>query len=102
MTDQNCENYRELLAANALTALDASDAFALSAHLESCANCQSEMMELEEAAALLAFEAQPLEPSAEVRERILASVRAEVQAETRVSDRVSPEASQSARNVLAF
>jgi hypothetical protein len=102
MTDQNCENYRELLAANALTALDASDSQSLTTHLENCANCQSEMAELEHAAALLAFEAQPLEPSAEVRERILAGVRAEVQAETRVRDRVSPEASEGARNVLAF
>ena len=102
MTDQNCENYQELLAADALTALDPSDAQALTTHLESCANCQSEMMELEDAAALLAFDAQPLEPSAEVRERILAGVRAEVQAQTRVRDRVSPEASEGARNVLAF
>ena len=90
------ENYKELLAENALTALDAADARALTSHLESCAACRSEMSEWEDAAAMLALEAEPLEPSARVRERILASVRAEV------SDRSSPDASPSEGNVLAF
>ena len=90
------ENYKELLAAKALTALDAADARALSTHLESCAECRSEINEWENTAALLAFEAQPLEPSTSVRERILASVRAEA------SDRVSADTSLSEGNVLAF
>lgn len=71
------EDYKELLAANALTALDAEDARALATHLASCADCRSEMGEWEGAAAFLALEAKPLEPSAQLRERILASVRAE-------------------------
>ena len=88
MTHENCENYRELLAANALTALDAADARALSSHLESCADCRSEINEWEDAAALLAFEAQPLEPATNVRERILASVRADDRAARLANDRV--------------
>ena len=83
------ENYKELLAAKALSALDAADARALNTHLEGCADCRSEMIELEDAAALLAFEAEPLEPPAYVRERILASVRAEGRAGTVASDGVS-------------
>ncbi len=71
------ENYKELLAVHALAALDPTDARALTTHLESCADCRSEMIEWEDAAALLALDAKPLEPSAHVLERILASVRAD-------------------------
>ncbi|MGH9872650.1 MAG: anti-sigma factor domain-containing protein [Pyrinomonadaceae bacterium] len=93
------ENYKELLAAKALSALDVADARALNTHLESCSDCQSEMIELEDAAALLAFEAEPLEPTAYIRERILTSVRAEGRAQ---SDHVSPDVSQQEGNILAF
>jgi len=95
------EDYKELLAAKALSALDAADARALNTHLEGCADCQSEMVELADTATLLAFQAEPLEPSTSLRERILASVRNEVRAEFR-SDRVSPEVSQRDGNLLAF
>ena len=95
------EDYKELLAAKALSALDAADVRALNTHLEGCADCQSEMVELADAAALLASQAEPLEPSTTVRERILASVRDEVRAGFR-SDRVSPDVSQRDGNVLAF
>jgi hypothetical protein len=95
------EDYKELLAAKALSALDAADARALNTHLEGCADCQSEMVELADTATLLAFQAEPLEPSTNVRARILASVRDEVRAEFR-SDRVSPEVSQRDGNLLAF
>ena len=92
------ENYKELLAAKALTALDPADARALNTHLESCADCRSEISAWEETAALLALDAKPLEPSAQVRERILASVHAEVFA----SDRISRVAVPGEDNVLAF
>ena len=95
------EDYKELLAAKALSALDAADARALNTHLEGCADCQSEMVELADTATLLAFQAEPLEPSTSLRERILASVRNEVRAEFR-SDRVSPEVLQRDGNLLAF
>ena len=95
------EDYKELLAAKALSALDAADARALHTHLEGCTDCQSEMVELADAAALLASQAEPLEPSTKVRELILASVRDEVRAGFRI-DRVSPDVSQRDGNVLAF
>lgn len=95
------EDYKELLAAKVLSALDAADARALNTHLEGCADCQSEMVELADTATFLAFQAEPLEPSTKVRERILASVRDEVRAEFR-SDRVSPEVSRRDGNLLAF
>ena len=95
------EDYKGLLAAQALSALDVADARALTNHLEGCSDCQSEMVELEDAAALLASQAVPLEPSTKVRERVLATVRAEVQAGFQ-SDRVSPEVSQRDGNVLTF
>jgi anti-sigma-K factor RskA len=79
MTPESCEHYRELLTARALTALDAADVRALDAHLESCADCRSELIAWEDTAALLALDARTLEPSAQVRERILAGVRASKQ-----------------------
>lgn len=95
------EDYKELLSAQALSALDAADARALNTHLEGCTDCRSEMVELADAAALLASQAEPLEPSTKVREQILASVRAEVRAGFR-SDRVSADISQRDGNIIAF
>lgn len=96
------ENYKELLAAQALTALDAADARALSAHVESCVDCRSEMNELENTAALLALDAKPLEPSEKARERILASVRAESLAGNFVGSADAKSQPQNEANVLAF
>jgi anti-sigma-K factor RskA len=96
------ENYKELLAAKALTALDADDTRALSAHVESCGDCRSEMNELENAAAFLALDTKPLEPSEKVRERILASVRAESLAGNRVGIAESRSQQQKEPNVRAF
>lgn len=102
MTHENCENYRELLAASALTALDAADARSLETHLESCADCRLEMDEWEATAALVALEAKPLEPSSQVREQLLARVRAEGRTDSLASDRVSSDVSQGDGNVLTF
>ncbi len=71
------EDYKEMMAGQALSALDAADSRALAAHLESCAECRTEMSEWEKTAALLAFDSPSLEPSAGVREQVLAAVRAE-------------------------
>ena len=71
------EEYREMITAQALSALDAEDARSLATHLETCAECRSEMGAWENTVAMLAFEAHPLEPSTRVREQILAAVRAE-------------------------
>jgi anti-sigma-K factor RskA len=96
------EDYKALLAAKALTALDAEDARALDAHLESCAECRAEISELEDTAALLALDANPLEPPAQLRERILASVRAEGSAGKSASDRTVLITSSDGSRVLAF
>lgn len=101
MRHDDCENYRELLAANALTALDAADVRALDTHLEACADCRSEMNAWEDTVALLALDPGPLEPSASVREQILARVRAEGSAAELAPDRAAI-ASSGASRVLAF
>lgn len=92
------DQYQELLAANALTALDAADAGALAGHLESCAECRSEMGDWEMTAAMLAFAAKPFEPSPQVREKIIAAVRADVT--TSAGKRV--EARDSGSRVVPF
>jgi anti-sigma-K factor RskA len=106
MTHELCEDYKELLAANALTALDAQDARALDTHLRSCAECRSEMGEWEETAAFLALEATALEPSPQLRKRILASVRAEDRRVKLTNDRAEapaePRVGAGDSKVLAF
>jgi len=67
-----------MLAAQALNALDANDSQLLESHLESCADCRSQLSGLQNTAACLAFaaiETKPLEPSAHVRANILQAVR---------------------------
>jgi len=57
--------------AHALSALDESEARALEAHLQTCADCRVEMDHWRESAALVALETRALEPSAQLRARIL-------------------------------
>jgi anti-sigma factor RsiW len=74
------EEYKDMLAAQALNALEAAELRDLEAHLQSCAECRSQLAEWEDAAAGLAFaslEARPLEPSRHLRGRILEAVRAD-------------------------
>jgi anti-sigma-K factor RskA len=73
------QEYQELLALHVLDALDASDARAIEDHLETCAQCRAELIEMREAAGLLAHASTPAEPGDEVRARILANARAERQ-----------------------
>jgi anti-sigma-K factor RskA len=91
MTRESCEKFGELLAAQALTALDADDARALNYHLESCADCRVELTEWEGVAALLAHEAGPAEPAPHVRERILAILHTEDRAGRLASQSISPD-----------
>lgn len=69
------EDYKEMIPARALSALDAAEARALSDHLSECAECQRELQEWEATAAALAVSAKPMEPSPEVRERLLNEIR---------------------------
>ena len=69
------EDYKEMIPARALSALDAAEAQALNEHLENCAECRKELDEWQATAAALSLGANPAEPSPKVRERILDEVR---------------------------
>ncbi|HLM24722.1 MAG TPA: anti-sigma factor [Pyrinomonadaceae bacterium] len=69
------EEYKEMIPARALSALDAAEARALNEHLENCAECQKELEDWQATAATLAVTADPVEPSPAVRERILSEAR---------------------------
>src|SRR3954469_11657644 len=74
--------YQELLAAQALDALDVSEARMLSAHLDSCAVCRDELAELREAASLLAHAPEPAAPGDEVRRRIMRDIQSQASSQT--------------------
>jgi anti-sigma-K factor RskA len=71
----NHEGYKEVLPLHALDALEAEEARALEAHLATCAQCRTELDEWRETAAALAYSAASVEPSAQLRARLLESVR---------------------------
>jgi anti-sigma-K factor RskA len=71
------EDYKEMVAAHALNALEAAEARELESHLATCAECRAELDAWQETAASLVYAAPLAEPSAELRSRILDSVRAE-------------------------
>jgi hypothetical protein len=74
------QDYQEMLAAHALNALESQDARTLDAHLLSCAECRSQLSAWQDTAAGLAFaalEARPLEPTPQVRGRILQAIRSD-------------------------
>lgn len=74
------EDYKEMLAAQALNALDPSELRDLEAHLHNCGGCRSQLSEWEDTASRLAFaslEARPVEPSQQLRRRILEAVQAD-------------------------
>ena len=69
------DDYKEMIPARALSALDATETRALNEHLDNCSECRSELVEWEATAAAVAIAANPLEPSPKVRERILSEIR---------------------------
>jgi anti-sigma factor RsiW len=74
------EDYKDMLAAQALNALEPAETRDLEAHLQSCSECRAQLPEWENTAAVLAFASlgvRPLEPSRELRGRILESIRAD-------------------------
>lgn len=71
------DDYKEMIPAHALSALDAADARALTEHLAECAECRRDLAEWEATAASLALGTDPMEPSPEVREKILNKIRSE-------------------------
>ncbi len=72
------EDYKEMIPARALSALDAAEDRALNEHLENCDECRKELEEWQATAATLAVVADPAQPSPQVRERILSEVRKEL------------------------
>lgn len=72
--DRTHEELLEALSGYALGALDAADARAVAAHLESCPICRLELEELREAVGLLAFSAPPAMPRPAVKAALLARV----------------------------
>jgi|ERR1043165_6620904 anti-sigma-K factor RskA len=78
------DDYKEMIAAHALSALDAAEARALDEHLEGCAECSRDLAEWEAVAASLALSAAPVEPATQVRERIIERVRTEPQSPSNV------------------
>ena len=72
------EDYKEMIPARALSALDAAEARVLNDHLSECDECRMELQEWEATAAALSVSAKPMEPSPEVRERLLNEVRKEL------------------------
>jgi anti-sigma-K factor RskA len=73
------EEYREMLSAHALAALDHESEHALNEHLSQCATCREELDQWNASAAALALAANPAEPSPRVRDRILDQIQAEAQ-----------------------
>ena len=86
-------DYKEMLPAHALSALDPSEAQALNEHLAGCAECRQELADWENTAAALALNAPPAEPSPDVRERIMNAVRIDTDASAGKDGRVIPFAS---------
>ena len=74
------EDFKEMIPARALSALDATDARALNDHLSECDECRMELEEWEATAAAMAVSAKPMEPSPKVRERLMNEVRKELDA----------------------
>ncbi|HEY6660063.1 MAG TPA: anti-sigma factor [Pyrinomonadaceae bacterium] len=68
------DDYKEMIPARALSALDAAEARALNEHLDNCPECRKELAAWEATAAALAVTADPAEPSPKVRERILSEI----------------------------
>ena len=69
------DDYKEMIPARALSALDAAEERVLNEHLESCAECRKELEDWQATAAALSLTSDPVEPSPQVRERILSEVR---------------------------
>src|SRR5262245_50581704 len=86
------QQFQELLAMQALDALDAGERTLLEAHLAECSACRVALIEWRDAAGLLAHGARPTAPSDGLRARILASVRAETRSlkSSETSARVVP------------
>jgi anti-sigma-K factor RskA len=71
------DDYKEMIPARALSALDAAEDRVMSEHLSECDECRRELAEWEATAATLALSAAPIEPSPDVRARILNQIHSD-------------------------
>jgi anti-sigma-K factor RskA len=76
------DDYKEMIPARALSALDAAEERVLNEHLENCAECRKELEDWQATAAALSLTPDPAEPSPQVRERILSEVRKDLSSST--------------------
>ncbi|HEX8286124.1 MAG TPA: anti-sigma factor [Pyrinomonadaceae bacterium] len=90
------EDYKQLLALEAVGALDRDERARLDGHLSSCAECREELREMADAAASLAYTVAPVQPPPSMRADLLARVRAVVPSEVFVdpSEAVDPSESR--------
>lgn len=70
------EDYKQLLALEAVSALDEEERARLEEHLPSCSQCREELRELQDAAASLLYTVESVPPTPALRASILARVRA--------------------------
>jgi anti-sigma-K factor RskA len=89
------DDYKEMIPARALSALDAAEERALNEHLENCSECRKELEDWQATAAALSLASDPAEPSPQVRERILSEVRKDLSS----SPEVIPFRSTPRRNI---
>ena len=73
----NHEEYKEMLAVFALDALDETESRSLQMHLSECAPCRVELDQLREAVSALVYTVPPVEPSPELRARVLEIIKSE-------------------------
>ena len=78
------EDYKEMLAPQALDALDSTDARAFEDHLSGCAECRAEVADWRDTASLLAHMATPAAPSDALRARILSAAKSTTERSARV------------------
>jgi anti-sigma-K factor RskA len=78
------EDYKEMLTAHALGALEREEARALEDHLATCPECRAELDQWYETAAALAYSVPQAEPSANLHARILGNARATPQVDEKL------------------
>jgi anti-sigma-K factor RskA len=97
------DDYKEMIPARVLAALDAAEERALNEHLENCSECRAELEGWQATAAALSLASDPAEPSPEVRKRILSEVKKDLSSVHKGTHEATPEVvpfrSTSRRNV---
>ncbi|HSL54166.1 MAG TPA: anti-sigma factor [Pyrinomonadaceae bacterium] len=89
------DDYKEMIPARALSALDAAEERKLDEHVENCVECRKELEDWQATAAALSLAPDPAEPSPKVRERILSEVKKDLSS----TPEVIPFRSPSKRNI---